>query len=121
MITNARGTGAFNLGDISDTVAHTINQLPSFDNEPHKQELKELLTQLQTAVLETDLDNEDKEEALAQIKAIAQALQNPQDAATKKTAKKSMRVLRGIAAALPPTASMVTICNQLPQLIGQIF
>ena len=56
----ASGAAALSLGNISGTVANTINQLPSFDNEPHKQELKELLTQLQTTVLATDLDDEDR-------------------------------------------------------------
>ena len=118
---NAEGAAAFSLGDISGTVANTINQLPSFDNEPHKQELKELLTQLQTAVNETDLDDEDQQETLEQINAIASALTNSQDAAMKKSAKKAMRVLRGIAADLPSDADIVTICNQLPDLMGKVF
>ena len=60
--------------NISGTVANTINQLPSFENEPEKKELKELLDQLQTAVKETELDEEEKEESLEQIQAIAQCL-----------------------------------------------
>ena len=118
---NASGAGAFSLGDNYGTIANTINQLPSFDNEPEKKKLKELLKQLQTAVLETELDTEDREDTLEQIKAIAEALPNSQDGATKKTAKQAMKILRGTAAALPPSAAMVTICNQLPDLISKIF
>ncbi len=118
---NNSGAGAFSLGDISGTVANTINQLPNFENEPEKQELKELLTQLQTAVLETELDEEEKEESLEQIKAIADSLTNSQDGAMKKAAKRAMKVLRGTAAALPPGAALVTICDKLPELISQIF
>ena len=117
-------------GDISSTVANTINQLPAFENEPDKQELKELLTQLQTVVMEAELEGEEIEESLEQIKALAQclakseianSLTNSQDGAMKKTAKRAMRVLQGIATALPQRSAMVTICNQLHELIGKIF
>ena len=118
---NASGAAAFALGDIYGTVANTINQLPSFDTEPDKQELKELLSQLQNTVLEANLDEEEIEETLEQIQVIASSLTNSQDGAVKKTAKKAMKILRGTAAALPPSAAMVTICNQLPDLISKIF
>ena len=118
---NASGSGAFNLGEISGTVANTIIQLPSFDTEPDKKELKELLSQLQSAVLEANLDEEETEETLEQIQVIAKALQNSQATGVKKIAKNAMKMLRGTAAALPPSAAMVTICNQLPDLIAKIF
>lgn len=118
---NASGAGAFSLGDHYSTVANTINQLPNFKNEPDKKKLKELLKQLQTSVLEAKLDAEDREDTLEQIKAIAEALPNSQDSATKKTAKQAMKIIRGTAAALPPSAAMVSICNQLPDLISKIF
>ena len=73
---NASGAGAFSLGDNYGTIANTINQLPNFDAEPDKKELKQLLTQLQTAVLETELDAEDQEDTVEQIKAIASVLEN---------------------------------------------
>ncbi|MGK7893497.1 MAG: COR domain-containing protein [Xenococcus sp. (in: cyanobacteria)] len=115
------GAAAFSTGDITGTVANTINQLPSFDKEPDKKELKELLNQLQSAVLEANLDEEDKEDTLEQIQLIASSLTNSQDGSVKKAAKKAMKLLRGTAAALPPSAAMVTICNQLPDLISKIF
>ena len=118
---NASGAGAFNLGDISGTVANTINQLPSFENEPDKQELKELLRQLHNAVLEAELNDDDQEESLELVQAIASSLTNSQDGTVNKTAKRAMKVLRGTAAALPPSAAMVNICNQLPDLISKIF
>ena len=58
---------------------------------------------------------------LEQIEAIASSLTNSQDGAMKKAAKRAMRVLQGIGTALPPGAAMVTICNQLPELVGKIF
>ena len=118
---NTEGAAAFGLGDISGTVANTINQLPTFDNEPHKQELKELLTQLQTAVNETDLDDEDKQETLEQINSIAQSLHNPQDSAMKKASKKAMKGLGGTAFTLPSDSPMVAICKQVSDAIKQVF
>ena len=49
------------------------------------------------------------------------SLQNPQDIAVKKSAKRAMTMLRGIAADLPDNADLMTICNQLPDLMGQVF
>ena len=49
------------------------------------------------------------------------ALQNPQDAAVKKSAKRAITMLRGITADLPFNTDLVAICNQLPDLIGKIF
>ncbi len=117
---NTSGAASFGLGDISGTVANTINQLPNF-NEPNKTTLKQLLIQLHNTVIETDLDTDEKEESLAQINAIASALTNSQDTTMKRTAKRAMTMLKGITADLPTNVSMVTICNQLPDLIGQIF
>ena len=118
---NNSGVGAFSLGDINGQVANTINELPNFYTEPDKKELKELLSELQTAVMEAELGEEDREDTLEQIQAIAKALADSQNSAMKKTAKTAMKMLRGTAAALPPSAAMVTICNQLPDLISKIF
>ena len=116
---NVQGAAAFGLGDISGKVANTINQLPDFDN-PNKNNLKQILIELHNTVLKEDLEKEEKEETLEQIQAIASSLNNSQDGAVKKTAKRAMKVLRGTAA-LSPSAAMVTICNQIPDLISKIF
>ena len=49
------------------------------------------------------------------------ALQNPQDIAVKKSAKRAMTMLRGIAADLPSDEDLVAIYNQLPDLMGKMF
>ena len=118
---NASGAGSFNLGNINGEVANTINQLPSFDDEPSKKELKQLLSQLQNTVLEENLEIEDQEETLEQIQAIAEALQNSCDRVMQKSAKRAMKMLRGTAADLSARSAMVKICNQLPDLISKIF
>ncbi|MGK7893185.1 MAG: hypothetical protein AB4372_06015 [Xenococcus sp. (in: cyanobacteria)] len=76
---------------------------------------------MQNTILEENLEEEEEEETLNQLQSIAQALQNTQDGSNKKIAKRAMRVIRGIAAGLYPSASMVTICNQLSELIAKIF
>ncbi|NEQ83869.1 MAG: GTPase, partial [Moorea sp. SIO2I5] len=115
------GDGSIIFGDNTGTFTNAINQLPSFDAEPDKKQLKELLSQLHNAVIEEDLDDDDKEEALEQIEAIASALNNYEDSGVKKVVKKAMKILMGTAAALSPTANMVTICKELPALISNIF
>ena len=117
---NASGGAAFGFGDISGTVANTINQLPNFDDQ-NKTTLKQLLIQLHNTVIEENLDTDEKEEALEQINAIASALQNPHSSAVKKSAKRAITMLRGIAADLPSDADMLAICNQLPDLMGKVF
>ncbi len=52
---------------------------------------------------------------------IALALQNPQDIAVKKSAKRAMTMLRYIAADLPDNTDLVAICNQLLDLMGKVF
>ncbi|NEO73423.1 COR domain-containing protein [Moorena sp. SIO3H5] len=115
------GGGSIIFGDNTGTFTNTINQLPSFDGEPDKKQLKELLSQLQSAVLAEELDDDDKAEALEQIEAIASALTNSEDSGVKKVVKKAMKILMGTAAALSPTANLVTICKELPGLISKIF
>ncbi len=56
------------LGEISGNVTNTIKQLPD-NSEPKKPGIKELLSQLQTAIeTENNLSEEDKKEVLEEIK-----------------------------------------------------
>ncbi len=72
------------------------------------------MTQLQVAIEEeTDLNNEDKAEALEQVKALAKAGKNPQEGAMQKTAKTAMKILKGTISSLPSAASLVEACNKL--------
>jgi predicted RNase H-like nuclease (RuvC/YqgF family) len=60
-----------NIGDISGIVTNTINQLPA-SPKSDQPGIKELLTELQTAIeAETDLSDDDKAEALEQVKTLA--------------------------------------------------
>lgn len=109
-------TGAF-LGDISGTVTNTINQLPSSPN-PEQPGLRELLTQLQAAIeSEAELVNEDKAEALEQVKILAEAGQQPEDGPLRKAAKTAMKILKGTIASLPSATELV---QESRKLLGAI-
>lgn len=67
--------------DVGDTVSVAIASLPD-SPEPSKQKprIKELLAQLQDAIAsESNLDEEDKENALSQLHNLAKAVKNPGD------------------------------------------
>ena len=114
---------ALNAGDvtISGTVAETINQLPPSPN-PEKPGIKELLSQLVTAIeAEDNLDEEEKQDALEQIQNLAKAGQNPQEGAMKKLAKKAMTMLKGLTVGLPAAAGLAKAVKELLPMIGSIF
>jgi hypothetical protein len=116
---NASGQ-ALNLGEISGTVTNTINELPSA--EPEKPGIKELLTQLQAAIeAEKDLPEEDKAEALEQVKTLAEAGKNPQEGEKQKEAKTAMKILKGTIAGLPTAATLVEACSKLLPLISKFL
>ncbi|MEH2303030.1 hypothetical protein [Nostoc sp.] len=60
-------------------MTNTVNELPA-SPEPEKLGIKELLIQLQTAIeAEENLTPKNKEKVLKQVKALAEASQNPND------------------------------------------
>jgi hypothetical protein len=101
------------IGAISGAVTNTINQLPE-TSQSEQPNLKELLTQLQKAIeTEADLPNEDKAEALEQVKTLAEAGQKPEDSAMQKAAKTAMKILKGTTAGLSETTKLVLECSKL--------
>ncbi|NJN30323.1 MAG: hypothetical protein HC824_07725, partial [Synechococcales cyanobacterium RM1_1_8] len=121
---NASGQ-ALNLGDISGQVTNAINQLPE-TADSSQPNLKDLLTQLQTA-LEADpsLSRDDKTEALSQIQTLAQAGQAPAQPEQKNLAKRALQMLTGILASttatLTGTTSLLTAWQTLQPLIKGVF
>lgn len=114
---NASGQ-ALNLGDISGTVTNTINELAA-SPEPDKPGIKELLTQLQAAIeADTNLPQEDKADALEQVKALAEAGKSPQEGAMQKAAKTAIKILKGTIASLPSATKLVEQCSNLLPLIS---
>jgi hypothetical protein len=107
-------------GTISGTVAETINQLPP-SPESNKPGIKELLSQLQAAINDPNLADDDKTQALEQIKVLAEAGQNPNNEAAQKQAKRAMGFLKVIAEGLPSAAQLVKTCQDVLPAIAHFF
>lgn len=107
------------LRDISGQVNNQIAQL---GDAPTQAQLKDLLTQLQAAIkAESTLSEEDKAEALAEVKKIAEAGQSPQDGPMKNAAKRSLTFFKGMTVGLGETTKFVTACNGLLPAIALLF
>ncbi len=106
---------------ISGTFAEYMNQLPS-SSDPDKPGIKELLAQLQEAIeKEPSLDDKGKKKALKQLQTLAEAATNSNDEGMKELAEDATTMLKGIIAALQPTAALVTICEKLLPAIASFF
>jgi hypothetical protein len=110
-----------NIGEISGIVTNTINQLPA-SPQSDQPGIKELLTQLQTAIeAETDLSDDDKAEALEQVKTLAEVGKNPQESTMQKAGKTAMKILKGTIAGLPSAATLVEACSKLLPAIAHLL
>lgn len=117
---NATGS-TLNIGDLSGIATNTINQLPA-STQSDKPGIKELLTELQTAIeAETNLSDDDKAEALEQVKALAEVGKNPQESTMQKAGKTAMKILKGTIASLPSAATLVEACSKLLPAIGTLL
>jgi hypothetical protein len=86
------------------------------------QTFKELLTQLQKAIeTESELPNEDKAEALEQVKTLAEAGQTPEDSNLQKAAKTAMKILKGTTSGLSETTKLVLECSKLLPAISALL
>ncbi|MBD0335760.1 MAG: pentapeptide repeat-containing protein [Cyanobacteria bacterium Co-bin13] len=108
------------LGDISGSVTTLISQLPETSDE--QAQIKTLLTQLQNVIeSEPTLAEEDKAEALEQVKTLAEASHRPQDGPLKKAAKTALKILKGTAAALPDATALIEGFNKLLPAIATLL
>jgi uncharacterized protein YjbI with pentapeptide repeats len=109
------------IGAISGNVTNTISQLPDTTN-PNEPSLKELLTQLQALIeSESELNEEDKVEALEQVKVLAEAGQKPEDSTLQKLAKTAVKILKGTIASLPDVTQLVESGAKLLPYITKIL
>jgi hypothetical protein len=109
------------MGTISGNVTNTISQLPD-SSAPDKPGIKEILTDLIGAIeSDTNLSEEDKAEALEQVKKIAEAGQKPEEESMQKIAKNALTFLKGLIVDLPSTAELVVSCGNLIPVIKQFF
>jgi uncharacterized protein YjbI with pentapeptide repeats len=117
----AANNSIVNLGDISGSITNIIHQLQT-SSQPNAAELSDRLQKLQFAVeTESELNDDDKAEALEQVNTLAQAGQNPQDSTLKKAANTALKILKGTITALTPTAAIVKACNDLLPVITKLL
>jgi len=103
-----------NLDNVNSTVTNSIDELPNTDSETDQPNLKELLTQLQSAINEeANLSEDDKAEALNQVQTLAEAGQNPKASENQTLAKRATTMLKGIKEGLPSAAKLAEECNKL--------
>ena len=113
------GAGALSLGDISGTVADTLQQ-PSSADAAAQSKLEKLIKQLRTELAtELNLTPEARYDALEEIATLTQAGPNSQVTDTQKLVRAAIRVLRGTIVELPPDSSAVVRCNLLLNAIAQ--
>ncbi|CCI32741.1 pentapeptide repeat-containing protein [Microcystis sp. T1-4] len=110
---------AVNFGEIIGDVTNTINQIAA-DASPENAQLKALLQEVTQAIeIDSHLDEEEKAEAANQVKKIAQASQNPDDAGLQKKAQRAVNFLETIAKALEPASKLAQACQKaLPIILG---
>ena len=115
---NAIGAGALSLGNISGTVANTINQLSPSSN-PEEQGIKDLLNQLQEAIDDPKLSEDDKKQSLEQLQILAETAQNPKDETMQKKAKRAVGFLKVIAEGVEPATKLAQACVKvLPKILA---
>jgi hypothetical protein len=108
------------MADINGSVSIAINELPN-SPQSDKPGIKELLAQLQTAINDPDLPDDDKAQALEQLKVLAEAGQNPNNETAQKQAKKAIGFLKVIAEGLPSAATLVVACKDILPAIAHFF
>ena len=110
-----------NLGEIIGDVTNTINQIAA-DASPENAQLKALLQELTQAIkIDSHLDVEEKAEAANQVKKIAQASQNPDDAGLQKKAQRAVNFLETIAKALEPASKLAQASQKALPIILKIL
>lgn len=113
--------GNFIGGNSTGNVSNIINELPS-SSEADQPGIKELLTQLQAAIeADPNLSEVDKQDALEQVKELAEAAQNPNDGGMKEKAAKAGRMLGHIISGIPTATQLVEACSKLLPLITKAF
>ena len=68
-----------------------------------------------------NLSEDDMDDALEQVKDLAKAAKNPNDAEMKNQAKKADRMLGQIISAIPEATKLLEFCNNVLPLITKVF
>ncbi|KAM3095820.1 hypothetical protein ACKFKF_24220 [Phormidesmis sp. 146-12] len=104
--------------NMSGAVTNALNQLPNTTTE--EPGIRELLTQLQTAIeSDPELSEKGKTNALEQVKTLAEVGQNPEQPEKKSLGEKAMIFLKGTIATLSGTAKLAEAAKVLLPLIAK--
>lgn len=107
---------------LRDIGGQVTNQIGKLGNEHVQAQLKEVLSELQSAIgEEAELSKEVKAEALEEVKNLAAAGQTPQDGRMKKAAQRSLNVLKGITLGLSETTKLAETAKGLLSEIALLF
>jgi hypothetical protein len=106
---------------IRNRVSKIINNLSASSN-PEKPGIKELLTQLKTAIeTESGLDEEKQIEALEEVQTLAEASQISKPEERKKPAKRAIAMLKDIFSGLQTGATLLETWNNILPLLSKLF
>lgn len=105
---------------VGGNVSFAINELPSSSED--RPGIKELLIELEAAIsADPNLSEDDRNDALEQVKDLAEAAQNPNDGGMKEKAAKAGRMLGRIISGIPTATQLVEACSKLLPLIAKAF
>jgi len=98
------------------------NQISQLGETADQVQLKNLLTQLQSAIEpEPSMNEEAKTDALTEVGELAAAGQSPQESSMQKAAKRSLNVLKGITLGLGETTKLAETAKGLLSAIALLF
>ncbi|MFB2969876.1 hypothetical protein ACE1CD_12950 [Aerosakkonema sp. BLCC-F183] len=110
-----------NLGKISSDATNAIDELPA-SPPPEQEGSRELLERLEKMIeADENLKPQNKATALEQVKALAEAANNPEVEEKKNTARSAIGMLRGMMAEVPKANNFSEACNTLLPHIATIF
>jgi hypothetical protein len=118
---NTTVTGStINLGNINGSVTNAINQL--LDSDSNQVNLKDLFTQLQTAIeSDVSLPDDDKADLLEQVQNLAEAINSEEPAKKEGVVRKAKKIFDATLKNLPDTAKIVEACSTLLPLILKVL
>ena len=111
--------GVANLGNISGTLAKTINQLPD-TSDSNEKGIKELLNDLQGAIeSDTVLTTEDKTDALIEVNKLAEIGQDkiPLKPEQKEKGEGAIKYLKLALKSLPDAAKIIESCAKILSIV----
>ncbi|MEM6426071.1 MAG: AAA family ATPase [Cyanobacteria bacterium P01_D01_bin.128] len=110
-----------NIG-IKEVIKQVKDLVSQLSNEPTQTELKDALIRLQLAIeADTEMSDEEKIDALEEIKQIAAVGQSTQNETTRRVAKRAITVLKGMMVGLNATSKLALTFEELLPSISAFF